>query len=45
MLLALFADLECLGADQPVTSLTVLLEQSVELQRSDDEEVTYKKCI
>jgi hypothetical protein len=37
MLLALVADLECLDDDQPVTLLTVLLEQSMGLRRSDDE--------
>ena len=34
MLLALVADLECLDDDQPVTLLTVLLEQSMGLRRS-----------
>jgi hypothetical protein len=31
------ADLECLDADRPVTLLTVLLEQSMGLERPDDE--------
>jgi hypothetical protein len=39
------ADLECFNADQPVTLRTVLLEQSIGLELSENERGHYKKCI
>jgi hypothetical protein len=39
------ADLEYSDADQPVTLRAVLLEQSLGLERSENERGHYKKCI
>jgi hypothetical protein len=39
------ADLEYFNADQPVNLRAVLLEQSMGLERSENERGHYKKCI